>query len=374
MSGSRLAACAALAAVLCMGAMSGPASAAAANDVPRYRVDPSWPKDLPNNWIVGQIGGVSIDSQDHIWVLQRPRSLSAFELGAEQKPPRSICCVSAPAVVQFDKAGNVLKSWGGPGHVPNWPRQEHAIFVDRGNNVWISGNAATDRHIIKFSADGRQLLQIGSPGEGPKNNQDTTRLFQPADIYVDDAANEVYIADGYGNNRVVVYDSNTGAFKRGWGAYGIPLEQISNERAPAYVANQTPSKQFGNPVHCVRVARDGMVYVCDRTGNRIQVFTKAGQYVKELFLRPETLGSGSAFSVAFSHDRDQKYLLVADGESNVISILRRDDGTEVGRIGRSGRNAGHFHMIHQVAMDSNGDIYTGEVDNGMRLQKFTLVK
>jgi hypothetical protein len=358
--------------------------AAAAGDAPRYTVDPSWPKQLPNNWIMGQVGGVAVDAQDHIWVLQRPGSLTADELGAAQTPPRNDCCVKAPSVLEFDAAGNVIKSWGGPGFVPDWPANEHALWIDKGGNVWISGNGVDDRAVLKFSAEGQLLLEIGGKSKAPKNNQDTALLGRVAGIEVDDAAHEVYFADGYLNNRIVVYDSNTGEYKRGWGAYGIPLgaiansvEQIENDvsadgKIAPYAPTDAPDKQFRSPVHCVRISVDGLVYVCDRHNDRIQVFTKQGKFVREFSLRPATLGNGSTWTVAFSHDAIQKYLLVVDGENSVVWIVNRSDGSVVSSFGHNGRNAGQFHWVHQLAMDSKGNVYTGEVDTGKRMQRFNL--
>jgi DNA-binding beta-propeller fold protein YncE len=357
---------------------------AAGDEPPQYRVDPSWPKQLPNDWIMGQVGGMAVDSQGHIWVLQRPRSASADELGAEQTPPRSDCCKMTPAILEFTTDGTLLRSWGGPGFVPDWPTLEHALWIDGGGNVWISGAGVDDRQVIKFSPDGRQLLEIGGKSRAPKNNQDVTLLGRPAGLDVDDAAHEVYIADGYLNNRVVVYDSDTGRFKRGWGAYGIPLREIPNtvEQAenelvtagtiPPYKPGDPPDKQFRSPVHCVRLSVDGWVYVCDRHNDRIQVFTKQGKFLRQYFVRPSTLGNGSTWTLAFSHDPAQKYLLVTDGENNVVWILRRSDGTVVSSFGHSGRNAGEFHWVHQGVIDSKGNFYTGEVDNGKRVQKFAL--
>jgi hypothetical protein len=354
-------------------------------DVPQYRVDAFWPKQLPNNWIMGQVGGLSVDDHDHIWVLQRPLSATPDELGAQQTPVRSICCNSTPSVLEFDSEGNVIRAWGGPGYVADWPKSEHGIWVDRQRNVWIGGNAPVDRQVLKFSADGKLLLEIGHSSQEPKNNQDTAILGQPAGVEVDDAAHEVYIADGYMNNRVVVYDSNTGEFKRGWGAYGIPLTDIKNdppypsdgEQGPAalrYSPGNPLDPQFKNPVHCARLSADGYVYVCDRDNDRVQVFTRMGAFVKEFQIHPTTLGNGSVWAINFSRDPKQKYLLIADGEDNVVWIVRRDDGIVVSSFGHNGRNAGDFHWLHQAALDSHGNYYTGEVDSGKRIQKFVLQK
>ena len=355
-------------------------AAALAQPAPVYKVDPSWPKVLPKNWIIGQVGGMAIDKDDHIWVFQRPRSLTVDEASAVQSPPTAECCAPAPSVLEFDKSGNLLKSWGGPGYVPDWPAQEHGIAVDEAGNVWLSGNSAetkdspADRVILKFSNDGKFLMKIGRSVKGPDNNQETSYVSRVAAMVVDEDAHELYAADGYGNRRVIVYDSNTGAFKRGWGAYGIPLSEISNAEQPPYNPANPPAKQFLGPVHCLRISADGLVYVCDRTSDRIQVFTKQGKFVKEFLVNPKTLGNGSTWTLSFSHDPQQKHLLVGDGRNNVIWILNRDDGKVVGSFGRNGRNAGEFHWVHQAVMDSDGNLYTGEVDTGKRLQKFLLQK
>jgi hypothetical protein len=357
---------------------------AASDDVPRYKVDPYWPQELPNNWIMGQVAGISVDRQDHIWVLQRPRSSTKDELGAAQTPPRNDCCVTTPSVLEFDTAGKVIRSWGGAGFVPDWPSGEHAIYVDKGGNVWISGSSVDDREVLKFTPEGKQLLEIGRKSKERKNNQDTTMLGRVAGIDVDDAVHEVYLADGYLNNRIVVYDSNTGVYKRGWGAYGIPLSEVTNTiegvegdvpaagSIPPYAPGDPPDKQFRSPVHCVRLSADGLVYVCDRHNNRVQVFTKQGKFLSEFFLRTNTLGNGSTWTLTFSRDPQQKYLFVVDGENNRIAIVRRSDGVEVGSFGHSGRNAGQFHWVHQIGIDSKGNLYTGEVDTGKRVQKFIL--
>ncbi len=339
---------------------------------PEFVVDASWPKPLPNNWILGQVGGMAVDRHDHIWINQRPRSSTADEVGASAASgPRSACCIAAPSVMEFDQQGNLLQAWGGPGYVPQWPNSEHGIWVDKEDNVWIGGNGAGDRAILKFSNSGQLLLVIGTANDlSPENNQDTTKLGQPAGIEVDEAAHEVYIADGYLNKRIAVYDSRTGVFKRGWGAYGQALSTIDNATPPPYVNSGTLDRQFRNPVHCAHLSDDGYLYVCDRVNDRIQVFTKQGTFVKEFFVRPATLGNGSVWTINFSNDRRQRYLLVADGENNVVWVLDRDDGTLVSTFGHNGRNAGYFHWVHQAAVTSDGNYYTGEVDTGKRIQKF----
>jgi len=336
---------------------------------PTYKVDAMWPKQLPNNWIMGQVGGMAVDGQDHIWVMQRPSSNTKDDLGAAQTPPASECCVSAPPVLVFDAEGNLLKSWGGPGQGFDWPSSEHSIFVDHAGNIWITGNGAKDRQAIKFSGDGKFLLEIGHPSAAPMNNSDTTILGRPAGIELDEKAHEIYFADGYLNRRIIVFDSETGAFKRMWGAYGNPP---SDADLIPYAPGGAPSQLFRNPVHAVHISRDGFVYACDRINDRIQVFTKEGKFVKEFFVRPVTLGNGATYDLVFSHDAGQKYLLVADGENNVIWTLLRSDGSVVGTTGHAGRGAGQFHHVHAIVADSKGNLYTGEVETGRRVQKFSL--
>jgi len=351
--------------------LSGFAPAGLAQDAPKYRVDPSWPQELPNNWIIGQVGGMAVDREDHVWVLQRPASDTVDEIGASLAPPRSMCCVAAPPVLEFDAQGHLLHSWGGPGAGFDWPKSEHGIYVDKDGNVWIGGSGPTDRHVLKFKNDGHFLLQIGHPSSEPADSSRTDILGRPAGIEVDAQAHEVYIADGYLNKRVIVFDSETGAFKRLWGAYGnAPKDADPGAYDPAAPFDQ----QFRTPVHCVHISRDGLVYVCDRVNDRMQVFTKQGKFVKEFTVRPQTLGIGSVWQFAFSTDEQQKFLLVADGENNVIWTIRRDDGVVVGQTGHNGRNAGQFHWLHQLVSDSRGNLYTGEVDTGKRIQKFVLVK
>lgn len=342
-----------------------------AQDPPKYRVDAAWPKELPNNWVMGQVGGMAVDPHDHIWVLQRPSSDTPEELGASLTPPRSMCCMPTPPVLEFDSQGNLIQSWGGPGEGFDWPKTEHGIYVDQDDNVWIGGSGPADRQVLKFTNNGHFLKQIGHPSTDPPDSSRTDILGRPAGIEVDAAAHEVYIADGYMNRRVIVYDSDSGKFKRLWGAYGNP----PNDADPGpYNPAAPPDKQFRTPVHCVHISRDGLVYVCDRVNDRMQVFTKQGKFVKEFSLRPQTLGMGSIWQFAFSTDEHQKYLLIDDGENNVIWTVRREDGTVVGQMGHSGRNAGQFHWVHQLVTDSHGNLYTGEVDTGKRIQKFVLVR
>jgi 6-phosphogluconolactonase (cycloisomerase 2 family) len=354
---------AAFAALLSVVAFSSPSVAA---DPPQFQVDPFWPKPLPNNWLFGQIGGLAVDSNDHVWVLQRPRSLTEDERGATLKPPRNNCCVPAPSVLEFDADGNFVQGWGGPGAGAEWVGREHGIFVDHKGFVWLGGNADTDSAIFKYTKDGKLVMEIGKIGPS-KGSNDTTMLGKPADIQVDPATNEVFVADGYGNRRVIVFDADTGAYKRHWGAYG---HKPSDDKTPKYDPAAPGSQQFGNPVHCAKLSKDGFVYVCDRTNNRIQVFKKDGTYVTEWFYDKNTLGNGAVWDLNFWPDAGQTYLLNIDGENNQLRVLKRSDGSVVGTVGRSGRYAGQFHWVHNIAVDSKGNVFTGEVDNANRVQKF----
>ena len=347
-----------------IGALS--ASTIARAEGPAFKVEPAWPKPLPNNWLLGAVGGLTIDDKDQIWVLQRPRTLTNDEKGASFNPPRSKCCVPAPSVLVFNTAGEIVKSWGGPGKDLgyDWPAQEHGILVDHKGNVWMGGNNKTDQMVLKFTNDGKLIKEFGKSGP-LTNSKDTTQFGMVADFAEDIEANEIYVADGYGNHRVVVLDEDTGAVKRMWGAYGKPP---TDENLPPY---DPDSPHFGNPVLCLAIANDGLVYVCDRTNNRVQVFKKDGTYVQQFVFDAETQGSGSTWGIAFSPlDKNQDYFVMTDGTNNYVEVVRRKDGVVVGTFGRPGRNAGEFHWVHYGKFDSKGNLYTGEVDNGKRMQKW----
>jgi DNA-binding beta-propeller fold protein YncE len=338
----------------------------ACSDPLTFQVDPAWPKPLPNQWIMGQASGVAVDAQDNIWVVQRPRTLTDDEKAASLSPPRTKCCRPAPPVLVFDQSGTLIRSWGGPGEGYDWPQNEHGIHIDHKGFVWLAGNGDTDGQILKFTADGRFVLQIGK--QGPQTNSlDTTRLGKPAAMQVDPETNELYVADGYFNHRVIVFDAETGAFKRMWGAYGKPP---TDETLPAYDPAADPAQQFRNPVHCVQIARDGLVYVCDRTNDRVQVFRRDGSFVKEFFVEKNTRANGSVWELALWPDAEQSYLLNADGANNEVRTLSRETGEVLGAFGRNGRMAGDFHWVHNLAVDSHGNVFTTEVDTGKRAQKF----
>jgi DNA-binding beta-propeller fold protein YncE len=364
-----------------------------AQDAPRYSVDASWPRPLPYTWAFGVINGLAVGPDDHIWVLHEPRDMSTDEIAEMRDPAGFDCCIPAPEVVEFDQDGKVVRAWSGRERISTWPAAAHSISVDKKGNVWIAGvgkpwhpdlpgftmpastsgesskadNEMRDRQILKFTPSGKLLLQIGQPSFAPQNNKDTNILGAPTAMAFDDADNEVYIADGLMNKRVVVYDMNTGEFKRGWGAYGIPLDQIDNSDPAAKElptghivdTSASPSKQF-RTLTSIAVSHDGKVYVTDQMNNRIQAFTKEGKFVKEMFVAPKTGGNGAAWGVAVSPDPKQRFLFVADGNSGVIRILDRESGAEIGKVGTKGRNAGQFSVPAFAAFDSHGALYVAE--------------
>ncbi len=342
---------------------------ARADEAPRFLVEPFWPKPLPGNWILGQVANVAVDRDDRIWVLHRPSTLLDDEKGAMRVPPTTKCCTPAPPVLEFDQDGNLLRHRGGPSAGYDWPKSEHGIFVDQDRNVWLAGNDPSDHQVLKFTPDGKFLQQIGKAGSTGGSNS-TDSLGRPAQMVVDEAANEIYVADGYLNRRIIVFDSKTGAYKRHWGAYG---HQPIDEKLPPYSPTAPLSEQFSSPVHCVRISNDGLVYVCDRANDRIQVFRKEGTFVREFRVEPETLQNGSVWDLALSEDPAQKFIFIADGANNQIVTLVRDSGEVVTSWGRAGRMAGQFKWVHGIAIDSKGNLYTAEVGFGRRTQKFKRV-
>jgi DNA-binding beta-propeller fold protein YncE len=339
--------------------------------VPQFQVEPFWPKPLPNNWLLGQVSGIAVDRFDHIWVVHRPGSLNERELAAAQNPPAAKCCYAAPPVLVFDQSGNLIRFWGGPGQGYDWPQSEHGIFIDDNDFVWLAGNGPKDGQLLKFTMDGKFVLQVGKPGQQRDSNA-TAWLGSPADVAVDVAAKEVFAADGYGNRRVAVFDSETGAYKRHWGAYGN--KPAADDKLPAYDPTVPLSKSFGNPVHCVRLSNDGLVYVCDRVNDRIQVFRQDGAFVKEFRVEPQTLANGSVWDLVLSVDPQQQFIFIADGANGQIHTLAREDGKLLTQWGRQGRQPGQFKWVHNIAIDSKGTLYTAEVGFGRRVQKFRPVQ
>jgi DNA-binding beta-propeller fold protein YncE len=341
--------------------------------VPSFRVDPAWPKPLPEEngvqLVVGQVAGIAVDERNgHVWIIHRPSTLLADEWNAKEgRPVTHRCCKSLPPVAEFDADGNYLQGWTGSGG--QWPKSEHGIYIDPEGNVWIAGNGDEDNQILKFTPDGKFLMQIGRAGKSEGSNSHT-QLGRPAHIMMDPKAQELYVADGYGNKRVVVFDARTGTYKRHWGAYGA---MPTDDKQAAYDPSQPPSKQFGNPVHCVRLSNDGKVYVCDRVNNRVQVFEPNGKFITEFRVEPATRSNGSVWDMVLSHDAAQKFLYIADGANGRVYVLNRADGTVLSSFGRTGHMAGEFKWVHNMAIDRQGNLYTSEVGFGRRIQKFALV-
>jgi DNA-binding beta-propeller fold protein YncE len=362
---------------------------AAAVQAPMFEVDPLWPKPLPNHWLMGMTIGVSVDAADNIWIIHRQGSLEANEMHATTTPQTAMCCAPAPPILEFDQAGNLLHHWGGPGKGYDWPDSNHGITIDYKGNVWIGGNgrgkAATksadgapdesaasatvsylDNEVLKFTQDGQFLMQIGKP-RSSKGSNDVENLRLPAKTFIDKQTNEVYVADGYGNHRVIVYDADSGKYKRHFGAYGNKPDDTDLGN---YNPDAPPAQQFRNPVHCADLSVDRLLYVCDRANDRIQVFKPDGTFIKEAFIAKRTLGSGSAWDIAFSKDPQQKYIYLADGENDRIHILLRDTLEVLTTFGEGGRQPGEFYGPHSIATDSKGNIYVTETYRGQRVQKF----
>jgi DNA-binding beta-propeller fold protein YncE len=376
---------------------------AQAKQAPRFEVDPMWPMPMPNRWILGSATGVAIDASDHIFVLNLMDSFNArTESGSGTNPPTGECCTPAPAVLEFDAAGKLVGHWGGPA-TGQWPVSNAGLAIDDAGNIWVGGAGGTDTRIFKFGKDGKLIAAFGkaaqapasrgaaaadtayggvSPARGgrgggrgrggrggpppiPANSASMDSFGGAMGFAFDKAANEVFVADGARNHRVAVIDATTGAIKRVFGAYG---EKPTDART-TYSPSAAPSRQFSS-VRCVKIANDGMVYVCDGQNDRIQVFKKDGSFVKEGKVAPNTLGAGSVWDIAFSRDPEQKYLYVADGQNMKVHILDRATLAELTAFGDGGRQPGQFYAVHSIATDSKGNIYTTETFEGKRVQKF----
>lgn len=369
----------------CIATLSGGTAVAQGDKVtaPRFTVDPLWPKPLPNHWVLGHAVGVSVDADQHVWIVHRGSSvLDAHEKLLETKDAE--CCSGAPPVLEFDQAGNLLRHWGGPGEGYDWFDGMHSIYVDYKGNVWLGGSGPADAHILKFSKDGKFLMQIGKkgarrstgaladrsegavPGFAPDSG-DQISFGRVAKIIVDPKTNEAYVADGYLNNRVVVIDADTGKFKRYWGAYGNKPE---DKPMPDYDPAEPASRTFRSPVHCVDMSVDRLIYVCDRSNDRLQIFTPEGKFVKEAFYDRNTKSLGSVWDIAFSQDPGQRYIYMADGSNNKIRVIDRKTLAVVTQFGDGGRQPGQFYGVHSIATDAKGNIYTTETWEGKRLQRF----
>ena len=359
---------------------------------PIFKVDPFWPKPLPNRWSMQQVTGIHVDHMDHIWFLNRAQAAEGDEIGGGDK--RIDCCVRGPEVIELDQEGNVVHAWGGPGFIPQWPTALQTVIADTKGFVWVAGTGPQDS-ILKFTREGKLVWDFDHrpPPEAvklPENNQETSYLINKGRFQLDEVANELYIIQ---QKRVGIYDASTGAYKRGWGGHGMPLSEISNERIPSYTWTGAPPPDEKNLVpdlHFVEISKDRLVYVGERGQNRIEVFTTEGKFVKEFYVSPNTPGQrvadgcgglnntkfppcGTTYKLAISRDPQQKFLYVADGTNNKVWILDRQSGRTLGSFGGNGRYAGQLHWINAIAMDSKGNIYTGEVEQAKRIQKFAPV-
>jgi hypothetical protein len=357
--------------------------------VPKFEVDPFWPKPLPNHWILGMTVGVAVDAHDNVWIVHRPQTLEEKESYLARS--EADCCTAAPDVLEFDAAGNLIRHWGmGEGH--DWPTSNHGITIDSEGNVWLGGNGAGqprspaesaaqsaaspaagsdasahplyhDSFILKFSPDGKFLGEIGR-ASASQGSLDTKNVKGVAEIRFIPGTRDFLAADGYGNHRVSVWNADTLQFVRMWGAYGKPP---SDDPLPMY---NPDSPQFGNPVHCAVPSNDGLIYVCDRKNLRVQIFKYDGTFVKQFVLEPQTRGDGSAFEIAFSPDPEQKFMYIADGTNMKIHVFDRLSLTELYSFGDGGRQPGEFYAVHNIVTDSKGDIFTTETYHGRRVQKF----
>jgi len=349
-------------------AAAGDAPAASAvGGAPVFRVDPTWPRELPNNWILGSVTGVFVDAQDHVWVTHLPETLTPEEMAAVEEPPLGTCCAPAPSVIEFNAEGDVVQGWGYMGDdVAGYPQNPHGIFVDHNDFVWVG--SFRHHRVMKFTRSGELLLTVGEYDQNA-GSDDTELMGGPAGIWVDPSTNEVFVADGYRNRRVVVLDGESGEYLRHWGAYGeAPDDDYDfGDRDPA----GPPPRQFST-VHGLTGSNDGMIYVADRRGNRVQVFDQQGGFVAEKIVAPETRASGSAFVIVLSPDEDQRWLYLADGTNHKVWIMRRSDLEIVGEFGHGGRQVGQFIRPHGMSVDSQGNLYVGEASTGRRVQKFTV--
>ena len=347
-------------------------SIAASNDVmaPAFLVDPLWPKPLPNHWITGNTIGVDVDDRDHIFTVHRNtenmfggRTEIGLALGVAE------CCTPAPPILEYDIEGNLINAWGGPveGAPYQWPESNHGIEVAANGDVWIGGNGGPDSHVLVFTRDGEYIRTVGVPGEEFDSNS-TTAFGRVAEIAIDEDAGEAYFADGYVNKRVAVVDVATGAFKRYWGAYGST--DIDDDADDTYTPGQPGPDVFRGPVHCAEPSNDGLIYVCDRGADRVQIFRPDGTFVSEHVYDPATLAQGSTWDIAFSPDEEQEFIYLADGQNFKISIIDRASMEVLYTFGDGGRQPGLFYAPHSIATDSEGNIYTTETYEGKRVQKF----
>jgi DNA-binding beta-propeller fold protein YncE len=334
---------------------------------PLLEVDPFWPKPLPDHWLLGATIGVWVDDDDLVWIIHRSSAtLHDNEKSMELDPPTAICCQGAPPILAFNQAGDLVHAFGGPVEGFEWPESNHGITVDHQGFIWIGGNGANDAHVLKLTKEGEVIMQVGRLG-GNAGSNDPNNFGRVAELWVDPETNELYLADGYGNKRVAVLDADTGEMKRFWGAYGnVPDDTPHGPFDPS----APPPQQFRNPVHCVEQASDGLIYVCDRQANRLQVFETDGTFVKEAWFGLETLGSGAVWDIAFSPDDDNRFIYLADGQNKLVRIVDRETLEEIGTFGDGGRQPGQFYGVHSIATDRFGNVYTTETYEGKRVQRF----
>jgi len=353
-------------------------------EMPVFDLDRDWPK-LPNGWVLGHVPSVAISADDHIWVLHRPRTV-----------PDAQRTLAAPPVLEFDDRGRFLRAWGGAGQGFDWPDSEHGISVDYRNNVWIGGSSPTsqsltrrsDDMLLKFTREGKFLLQLGGPDKSG-GNADTKSVNKAADAFVFQKTNELFVADGYGNRRVIVFNADTGAFKRMWGAFGNAPIDVPAAPAPQPGAAPAPagrgrgaapaldteglgSQQFGGPVHAVRVSNDDLVYVGDRQNRRVQVFSLDGKYVTQVFINRAGPSNGSVAGIAFSPDREQRFMYLADYGNSHVVVMDRKSLRILYQFGMRSADPGQFQGPHHLAVDSKGNLFVAEVSPGNRVQRFAL--
>ncbi len=356
---------------------------------PSFQLDPLWLK-VPEGRVFGRIRGIALDENDHVWIAHYTgnliRNREGMLLSAIQDPPQAECCVPLPPIAEFDTDGNFVRGWGGPSDGYNWPNSIHGIHVDHTGHVWISGEDPRDAMILKFTKDGDFVMQIGTvkhervlelretygwtyPAE--TTSQDTENVGRAAEMWVHPDTNELFVADGYGNHRIVVFDAESGEHRRHWGAYGNEPDD-SFEEGPRTNRGEGPRAQQFHVPHDVRISDDGLVYVADRGHNRIQVFTPDGEFVTEGFVEKQTSSpSGTAYSIAFSRDPNQTFLYVADAGNGRVHILERETLEPLDKFGQLGHYPGQFMVLHNLRTDSQGNLYTGDLRDGL-VQKFVL--
>jgi len=338
--------------------LAAQAANAQGRSVPTFEVDRTWPK-VPPQWKLGDPSSIAIDAQDNVWVLHRPRTLVKPEDAAKAAPP----------VIVFTTAGNFVKAWGGAGNGYEWPEREHGIHIDYKGFVWLGANncptnglpglkRVADDQLLKFTQDGKFVMQIGHSNQS-KGNNDTRNLHRAADVWVHQPTNELFVADGYGNHRVAVFDADSGAFKRMWGAFGNKPVDDDHCEVVTPTTFSDPGPQQLSIVHAIRVAKDGTVYVADREYRRVQMFTKDGKFVKQLVRNSAPF----ARDLALSPDANQQFLYVGGGDG--VFIVDRKTLEIVGNI----QPAGMIGAGHQIATDSKGNLYIAQTGAGM--QKLT---